>query len=198
MDTVRSLFGESYDFEKLRNDQRFQQFASKTAQIQAVGRQNGYGAGDVLLIINHGYQRKRGLVWDTIPFSWLDDVRDYIYQYTSAYPKHGPNAGCATSEQQELFIRIVGLVMKKHAQGTVPRTADGITDPLSIDEWIRAGRPTTWSPLIDMLLAGYETAYRDDNTLTRYLRSFWALLKNGELEKNTNQPHKEECANVGT
>ena len=57
-----------------------------------------------------------------------------------------------------------------HKTGLMNKNEIGSKVPMGIDEWIKANRPQTWSPILDHWLNGFEAAYKLD------LQSEGALL----------------------
>lgn len=77
-----------------------------------------------------------------------------------------------------------------HKNGLVERNENGSTVPMDIDTFIRAGRPQTWSPILDHWLIGFEAAYKADmqqeGKLLDYLIRYNIQLKQKRVLKVIN------------
>jgi hypothetical protein len=51
-------------------------FKEELAAIQRTGRNHGLDEGSTLILINWLY--KRGMVWETIPYGEMDDVKRFV------------------------------------------------------------------------------------------------------------------------
>lgn len=85
-------------------------------------------------------------------------------------------------------------LMTWHRSGLVQKNPEGITVPMSVEEYIKAGRPKTWSPIIDHWMQGYEVAYKLDlqteGALLDYLMRYNRTLQ--DRRKQLLQERQEE------
>lgn len=70
-----------------------------------------------------------------------------------------------------------------HRMGLADTNKNGSTVPMAIEEWIRAGRPATWSPVLDHWLQGFEVAYKQDLQVEGSLLAFLARYNNMLVEQ---------------
>lgn len=73
-----------------------------------------------------------------------------------------PKENCVTPEEYNAWFGITMLAIAFRDEGFVQNNPDGITTPLSIDEWIKHNRPVSWSPVLDHSLRMFEIGYKSE------------------------------------
>lgn len=114
-------------------------------------------------------------------------------QYKTEYFK-AVDSDCASSIEWRLFFAITAEIMLWHRVGLAERNPNGISIPMTSDEWARAGCPATWSKLIDHFFSGlvrvnnFEPERRES-----FLKQYLEMMQS-EREKRTvnKKPEPEE------
>lgn len=98
---------------------------------------------------------------------------------------HSDDAG--TSDDCHAMMEFLTEILLWHSLGLVEKNPMGISIPMSIDEYAAAGRPITWSPIVDHWLGGFERAYNEDKVmpgaLLDFLMRYNLTLKNARKER---------------
>lgn len=89
---------------------------------------------------------------------------------------------CATPGEWTAFWKVMGEILRWHQMGLVSSNPDGITTPLTADEYHKAKCPKSWSPIVDHFLTGYYPAMLAD-VLEDYLTKYHAHLVEARLKK---------------
>jgi hypothetical protein len=103
------------------------------------------------------------------------------------------DAATSTKECQELMAFLQELSIW-HQIGLVERNDNGISIPMSIDEYIYAGRPKTWSPIIDHWLQGFEAAYRLEQEKPGALIDFYKGYTKNLIEERRKRTENQKKA----
>jgi hypothetical protein len=72
------------------------------------------------------------------------------------------------------YIDVQDEAIKWHSMELAPRGGGGV--PPSLDEWVKSGKPETWSPIIDTVLKGYEAAAAAGDA-ERYFKEWLVRLR---------------------
>ena len=103
------------------------------------------------------------------------------------------DADCATPEEWKLFFEITSEILLWHRIGLAKRNPNGITIPMSSDEWVQAGCPPTWSNLLDHFLTGLITSHnREPEKREAFLSQYLEILKSEWDKRIINKPEPEE------
>jgi hypothetical protein len=103
------------------------------------------------------------------------------------------DADCATPEEWKLFFEITSEILLWHRIGLAKRNPNGITIPMSSDEWVQAGCPPTWSNLLDHFLTGLIMSHnREPEKREAFLSQYLEILKSERDKRIINKPEPEE------
>ena len=114
-------------------------------------------------------------------------------QYKSEQWKSA-DANCASPDEGQLFFKITGEILLWHRIGLAEHNPTGSSIPMSSDEWVQAGCPATWSPLLGHFLSGLVKVNNFDPVKREaFLNQYLEILKS-EREKRTvnKKPEPEE------
>lgn len=87
-----------------------------------------------------------------------------------------------TSEECTALMEFLTELISWHDLGMVKRNPSGTAIPMSIDEYVAANRPATWSPIVDHWLKGFVKAYNEDKEMPGALLNF-LMMYNINLKK---------------
>jgi hypothetical protein len=124
-----------------------------------------------------------------------DQYRTERQEHYKAELFRAVDADCASSVEWSLFFEITNEIILWHRIGLAERNPNGITIPMSSDEWDQAGRPATWSNILDHFMSelskvnNFESDRRDS-----FLKQYLGILQS-EREKRTanKKPEQEEA-----
>ena len=133
--------------------------------------------------------------YDKIPdniIGCIDRLNNEIhntYQEQEYKPKNREDLGDPSSAG--LMGEFMTEVFLWHELRLVERNTDNPCGVLDIEQWVAAGRPKSWSPIIDNWLEGFEAAYYMEKTkagsVKIYMESYIRKLKKERTERQHNQ-----------
>lgn len=115
-------------------------------------------------------------------YGWMcdkvDEIKDEERKRIEGQTQWEADKDCLNGKEMEVLFGILDEIMTWHELDLVSKTPGGCTDPMDVEGWIKAGRPKTWSQIVDHFLAGSEPAYKQDKQMPGTLYAFWvAYLK---------------------
>lgn len=106
----------------------------------------------------------------------IDEVNDEFNKKLDNANKWKTDELCTSPDDFEMFFKIIGLIMKLHADDVVKRNDTPECTGPDLETWHNMGCKKTWSPLVDSFLLGYITVYKNDKACTKYMREFYTFL----------------------
>jgi len=96
--------------------------------------------------------------------------------------------GCMSSSEWKFFSSIMEETYTWHNMGLVKLNPLPHCEPMTVEGWVKAGRPKTWSPIIDSLMQGSEPAYiraigGKAEALSEFFEAFYNLLVASRIKR---------------
>jgi hypothetical protein len=114
----------------------------------------------------------------------------------------------ATPEEAIFFTKIVVLILRARHKRMIKINENGYcgvtvkekyktvtidTISYDLDNWIKAGKPQTMFELVDYLLNGWMTVYKNNNTSTEYLKQFYDFMEEKLNGQKRNSAGSNRC-----
>lgn len=130
---------------------------------------------------------------------WIEMKRNSEYETLRKDKWQSESSENTNAAEWTLYWQIIEEIMLWHQCGLAETNKNAAPISYDIDEWLNAGKPKTWSPILDHFLDGYALGYKADlktpGSLTKYLEQYLQLIKETRVKRQAEKVQKlKACA----